>query len=125
MPAQTLKEKLDSILAKLQDTGEIDASAIVSREGLLLAEKAPEEVDVKIFSALCASVMGAAETALAQMKKGGADEVLIKGNQGQLVLVPAGSKAVLIALIGLKANVGLVLLEMAKKSKDINKAMGD
>lgn len=120
---ETKKEKLDAILAKLQNSGEIDACAVVSREGLLLSERCPPEVDVKIFSALCASVMGASETALTQMKKGSANEVVIKGKQGQLVLIPAGPKAVLVSLVRLNANIGLVLLEMNKKSNDISKLL--
>ena len=123
MAEETKKEKLDAILAKLQNIGEIDACAIVSREGLLLSERSPPEVDVKIFAALCASVLGAAETALAQMKKGAADQIVVKGKQGQLVLVPAGPKAVLVSLARLNANIGLVLLEMNNSANSISKLL--
>ncbi|MHC1567451.1 MAG: roadblock/LC7 domain-containing protein [Candidatus Syntropharchaeia archaeon] len=95
---ETKKEKLDAILAALQNVGQVDACAIVSREGLVMAERIPPEVNAKIFSALCASVMGAAETAMVQMKKGGTDEIIVKGKEGQLIVVPAGSKAILVCL---------------------------
>jgi len=119
----TKKEILDGILAELQNSGGIDASAIVSVEGLLLAEMAPSDIDIKIFSALCASVMGAAETALEQMSKGKAEQVIIKGESGQLFLLPAGQKAVLAGLAKLNSNIGLILLEMGKATDKISKVL--
>jgi uncharacterized protein len=120
---RTKKEVLDGVLAELQNAGGIDASAIVSVEGLLLAERAPSDVDIKIFSALCASVMGAAETALEQMNKGFAEQVIIKGEKGQLFLLPAGQKAVLAGLSKLNSNIGLVLLEMGKAADKISRLL--
>lgn len=119
MAEQTKKERLDIILAKLQNVGQIDACAIVSREGLLMASRNPQEVDVKIFSALCASVIGASETALAQMKKGNAEQVTVKGQQGTLLINPAGNKAVLVVLAQQRANLGLIIAEMESRAVEV------
>ena len=79
--------------------------------------------ELRAFSALCASVMGAAGTALEQTKKGAAEQVIIKGEKGQLFLLPAGPKAVLAGLARLNSNVGLILLEMSKAAVKISKVL--
>jgi len=64
---KTKKEKLDDVLTGLLRVGQIKACGIVSKEGLLINSRTPPDVDARIFSALCSTIMGAAEAASGQM----------------------------------------------------------
>ncbi|WP_281774781.1 roadblock/LC7 domain-containing protein, partial [Methanobacterium formicicum] len=56
---ETKKEKLDDVLSSFLQVGQIKACAIVSKEGLLISSRTPPDVDARIFSALCSTIMGA------------------------------------------------------------------
>ncbi len=50
------------------------------------------DVDEGIFSALCSTIMGAAEAASGQLKTGLVGQISVKTEKGIIVLIPAGSK---------------------------------
>jgi uncharacterized protein len=110
--AKTKKELLDDVLTALVQVGQIKACAIVSKEGLLICSRTPPDVDARIFSALCSTIMGAAEAASAQMKTGSVSEISLKTGKGTIVLLPAGAKAILTTLTESEAQIGLILFEM-------------
>jgi len=121
----TKKERLDAVLAEVMNVGNIDGSVITSREGLLMASRVPPEVDDRIISALFSSVTAAAETALVEMGRGAVDRVVLSAKDGQVIIVPAGPKAVLGTLVRRGApNLGLILMEMETISKKISEIIG-
>jgi hypothetical protein len=121
----TKKEKLDAVLAEMMNVGNVDGSVITSREGLLMASRVPPEVDDKIISALFSSVAAAAETALVEMGRGAIDRVVLSAKDGQVIITPAGPKAIIGTLVRRGApNLGLILLEVESASKKISEIIG-
>jgi predicted regulator of Ras-like GTPase activity (Roadblock/LC7/MglB family) len=121
--AETKKEKLDDVLSSLLQVGQIKACAIVSKEGLLINSRTPPDVDARIFSAHCSTIMGAAEAASNQMKTGSVSEISLKTEQGTIVLIPAGPKAILTALTETEAQIGLILFEMESHAKQVENVL--
>jgi uncharacterized protein len=121
--AETKKEKLDAVLSSIMQVGQIKACAIVSKEGLLIDSRTPPDVDARIFSALCSTIMGAAEAASTQMKTGSVSEISLKTEKGTIVLIPAGSKAILTALTEVEAQIGLILFEMESQAEQVEKIL--
>jgi predicted regulator of Ras-like GTPase activity (Roadblock/LC7/MglB family) len=121
----TKKGRLDVVLAEMMNVGNVDGAVVTSREGLLMASRVPPEVDDRIVSALFSSVTAAAETALVEMGHGAVDRVVLSAKDGQVIIVPAGPKAVLGALVRREApNLGLILTEMETISKKIGEIIG-
>jgi predicted regulator of Ras-like GTPase activity (Roadblock/LC7/MglB family) len=122
--AKTKKEELDDALSALMQVGQLKASAIVSKEGLLINSRTPPDVDARIFSALCSTIMGAAEAASGQMTTGTVSQISVKTEKGTIVLIPAGQKAILTALTEPEAQLGLILFEMESIAGQVNDIMG-
>ncbi len=122
--AKTKKEELDDVLTTLMQVGQIKACGIVSKEGLLINSRTPPDVDARIFSALCSTIMGAAEAASGQMTTGGVSQISVKTEKGTIVLIPAGSKAILTALTEPEAQLGLIFFEMESIAQQVNQIMG-
>ncbi|MTK64168.1 MAG: hypothetical protein F8N15_06555 [Methanobacterium sp.] len=118
--AKTKKELLDDVLAGILQVGQIKACGVVSKEGLLIDSRTPPDVDARIFSALCSTVMGAAEAASGQLNTGKVDQISVKTEKGTIVLLPAGSKAILTALTEPEAQLGLILFEMESRAVQVN-----
>lgn len=122
--SQTKKEMLDDALTGLMQVGQIKASGIVSKEGLLINSRTPPDVDARIFSALCSTIMGAAEAASGQMTTGTVSQISVKTEKGTIVLIPAGSKAILTVLTETEAQLGLIFFEMESIADQVNQIMG-
>ena len=122
--AKTKKEELDDMLTTLMQVGQIKACGIVSKEGLLINSRTPPDVDARIFSALCSTIMGAAEAASGQMTTGGVSQISVKTEKGTIVLLPAGPKAILTALTEPEAQLGLIFFEMETIAHEVKQIMG-
>ena len=118
--AKTKKEMLDDVLTGILQVGQIKACGIVSKEGLLIDSRTPPDVDARIFSALCSTIMGAAEAASGQLNTGKVGQISVKTEKGTIVLIPAGSKAILTALTEPEAQLGLILFEMESSAEQVN-----
>ncbi|MDD5473245.1 MAG: roadblock/LC7 domain-containing protein [Candidatus Methanoperedens sp.] len=115
-------ELVDKLLADLKNIGGVEACIAASRDGLLIRATMEKEQLMDSLSAMSATMLGAAETAITQAEKGVPNRVIVESEHGKLVVVGAGSKALLIVLAAPNAGLGLILLELeksAKKLKDI------
>lgn len=120
---ESKKDILLGLLKRLGGIGDIEGSAIVTRDGLLIASDLPRDIDAETFAAMSATMVGAAETAVAELKKGTVERVIAEGKESKLITKGAGPNAVLVSLVNVDANLGLVLLEMKKTAENIEKMM--
>ncbi len=113
---------VDKVLADLQKIGGIEACAVVSRDGLLVRGISQRGLFVKSIAAMSATMLGAAENATIEVGKGIPNRVIVESEKGRLIAVGAGSKALLVVIMGSDTGLGLILLELdeaAKKLKEL------
>ncbi|MEA1925096.1 MAG: roadblock/LC7 domain-containing protein, partial [Candidatus Altiarchaeota archaeon] len=118
------KDKLGSILRNMELKADgIQGSAIVTRDGLIVASRLPSGVDLNAFGGFSASFFGATETAVYELKKVRLYDAYIESDEGKVIAVESGEYVFLVTLVKLNANTGLVLMYMKKAAKDIMKIM--
>lgn len=88
------------------------ASAVISRDGLVIAADLPEGVSMETFSIMCATLLGAASTANSELRIGSPRHVVVESEEAKMVLVGAGRKALLVAVIGNKSDSGLAIKKL-------------
>lgn len=116
--AEQMVERLRSMQAAAPD---IEASAIVSVDGLIMASALQQGVEEDRVSAMSAAMLSLGERISGELGRGGLEQVYIKGNAGAIVLTSVGSEAVLTALARQEAKLGLIFLEMRRAAEDIIK----
>ncbi|NJD76890.1 MAG: hypothetical protein FIB08_07330 [Candidatus Methanoperedens sp.] len=120
----TTVEVLEKIMSDLKHTGGIEASAIASRDGLLIYSNVPQKQNTEIFCAMSATMLGAGETATAELGKGIPDRVIVESKHAKIIATGAGPKAILVVMTTPDAVLGLILVEVAKAAEKINQALG-
>ena len=120
---ETKKVKLDQILTKFMQVGQIKACGVVSTEGLLITSRMPPEMNERIVGALCSTIIASAETASSQMGTGDVSEVIVRTAEGTLLLKPAGEKALVIALAEVEAQIGLITVEIELRAKQVQEIL--
>ena len=98
---------------------EIEASAVISGDGLMLASVLGEGVDVDRFGAMCASLLALADRAAQEISRGTLKQVLIEGDKGTMLLVYAGTEMVLAVAAKPKAQLGMVFIEAKKTAQKL------
>jgi len=110
--------KLRSVLRQLNMIStEIDASVVISTDGLVLAEMLGENIEPDRFGAMCATLLALAKRAATETSSGDLKLVLVEGTNGTMLIVRAGDNGVLALRAKPKSNLGMIFLEARKKSK--------
>jgi predicted regulator of Ras-like GTPase activity (Roadblock/LC7/MglB family) len=118
MPSRT-----ELMIARLKDlqasTADIEASAIVSVDGLIMASSLPADVEEDRVSAMSAAMLSLGERISNELKRGTLEQVFIRGKNGYVILMSVGEDAVLTALARSEAKLGLIFLDMRRAVEDL------
>ncbi len=117
-------DDLNRILRQLQSgTPEIEASALISEDGLLIASALPQHVDEMRVAGMSSTILSLGSRASAELQRGALEQVLIRGPQGYAVMVAAASGTMLLVLATPQAKLGLIFLDLSKAVKEIAKVL--
>jgi predicted regulator of Ras-like GTPase activity (Roadblock/LC7/MglB family) len=119
------KSRTELMVDRLRDmqisSPDIEASAVVSVDGLPIATALPREVEEDRVSAMSAAMLSLGERIASELGRGSLSEVQIKGEKGFVILQSLGTEAVLTVLAREGAKMGLVLLDMRRAVDDLAK----
>lgn len=114
---QQMVERLRDLQASSPD---IEASAVVSVDGLSIASALPHYVEEDRVSAMSAAMISLGERIASELGRGELDQVYIKGEAGYVILMSVGEEAVLTALAGEQAKLGLIFLDMRRATEALS-----
>jgi len=117
-------EMLEKILEDLKLLGGIEASVVASRDGLVIYSNTAVKEHDESFAAMSATMLGAAETATLELRKGLPDRIIVESDKGKIIATGAGPKALLVVLAEPNASLGIILIEVAKASEKIREVLG-
>jgi len=113
-------EEIMQVLKTLQrENAGIEAAALVSPDGLILESMLPDGVGEERISAMSAALLAIAEKAAQESRRGRVRELYISGNEGYVVLLNVGVKAILTVIASEKARLGYILLDSRKAAEEI------
>ena len=113
-------ERLVRRLQELQmGTPDVEATAVISVDGLTIAASLPAGVEEDRVSAMSAAMLSLGERIASELGRGALDEVYVKGKNGYVVLRAVGAEAVLTVLARQQTKLGLLFLDMRRASDDL------
>lgn len=117
------KSRTELMVARLRDlqasSPDVEASAIVSVDGLTIASALPRNVEEDRVAAMSAAMLSLGERISKELGRGTLDQVYIKGNDGFVILTSVGEEAVLTVLAREQAKLGLLFLDMRRAVEDL------
>lgn len=117
------KSRTELMVDRLRDmqasTPDVEASAIVSVDGLIMASALPATVEEDRVSAMSAAMLSLGERIASELGRGALDQVYIRGNDGYVILTAVGEEAVLTVLARKEAKLGLIFLDMRRAVEDL------
>lgn len=111
-----------SILRDLNGTSaDIEASAVISTDGLMIASMLPADMDEDRVGAMSAAILSLGDRSATELARGDLDQVLVKGDNGYILMTHASSEAVLTIIAKPKARLGLIFLDVKRAAEEIAK----
>lgn len=118
------EDVLESVLNELNGTSaDIEASAVISTDGLMMAAQLPAGLDQDRVGAMSAAILSLGDRTAAELARGDLEQVLIKGDDGYVLLTYAGQEAVLTVLAKPDAKLGLIFLDVKRAAASIAKVI--
>ncbi len=121
------KSRTELMVDRLRDlqasSPDVEASAVVSVDGLTMASALPGNVEEDRVSAMSAAMLSLGERIARELGRGTLDQVYIKGENGFVILMSVGEEAVLTVLARPQAKLGLLFLDMRRAVEDLEKLL--
>ncbi|MBN1964103.1 MAG: roadblock/LC7 domain-containing protein [Anaerolineae bacterium] len=127
-PPQYRSEILESALMRLHVVVEgIKASVIVSNEGLLVASFPPgnegnaqdNPTSSPQVAAMAATLIGLAEKTLWRLAQGDLDRILMEGEEGRMLVYPAGSGTSIAVLLSKDARLERAFFATSRAAEEV------
>ncbi len=113
-------DAMDELLEDLRAAAaDIEATAVVSVDGLVIASALPDGMQEDRVAAMSAAMLSLGERIARDLGRGALDQLFIKGADGSVVLKSAGTDAVLTVLAREYAKLGLVFLDVQRTAEEI------
>lgn len=117
------KTRTQKIIERLRDmrstSPDIEASAVVSVDGLTIASDLPATTEEDRVSAMSAAMLSLGERIASELGRGDLDQVYVRGDNGYVLLNAVGEEAVLTVLARRDAKLGLVFLDTKRAAADL------
>jgi len=117
--------RTEQMVARLKDlqvsTPDIEASAVVSVDGLTIASALPTDVEEDRVSAMSAAMLSLGERIAGELGRGTLAQVYVRGANGYVILTAIGEEAVLTVLARKSAKLGLVFLDMRRAAEGLSR----
>lgn len=113
-------EKLGMVLQNfVSATNDIQGAAVVTPDGLPLADCLPGGMDDERVAAMSAAILSLGERIGSELARGNIDRIYVEGNQGYAVLTNCGEDAVFLVLANATAKQGVLMLEIKRAISEL------
>jgi predicted regulator of Ras-like GTPase activity (Roadblock/LC7/MglB family) len=121
---QTISDQLDQVLINFErNVPHVEATAIVSTDGLVIASRLPDKVEEDRVGAMGAAILSISTRSGEELNRGEMRRVLIEGTDGYLLIRSIGEFAILVVLVDKKVRLGMLFYECKKCIAQLNEIL--
>jgi len=110
---------LNDLLREFESMTPVKISAIVSREGLIIASLIDLESNEDSIAGLAADITILGERTMKELLNSTVSKLIIDSEEGSIILIPSGTDAILFTLVPNIKNLGVVLYNLGKLAEKI------
>ncbi|MEZ4468481.1 MAG: roadblock/LC7 domain-containing protein [bacterium] len=117
-------ESVNRILRNLQaGTPDVEACALVSEDGLMIASALPQHIDETRVAGMTATLASLGIRAAEELERGEVDQVFVKGKNGYAIMFQASENTLLLVMASRNAKLGLIFLDTQRAAAQVQKVI--
>ncbi|MCB9669626.1 MAG: roadblock/LC7 domain-containing protein [Alphaproteobacteria bacterium] len=118
-------DQITKIIRSLSNnTPDVEGAAVIDNDGLMIASALSADLDEDSVGAMGAALLGLGERIVSELERGSFELVMIRGDNGFVILTRCGSEAVLACLASTGAKLGLIFLDLKRSAKELSSLLG-
>jgi predicted regulator of Ras-like GTPase activity (Roadblock/LC7/MglB family) len=122
--AQTISDQLDNVLSTFErNVPHVEATAVVSTDGLVIASRLPDQVEEDRIGAMGAAILSISSRSGAELARGEMVRVLIEGELGYILIRSISEDAILVALVEKEVRLGMLFYECKNCIKKLSEIL--
>ena len=107
------EQQMVEMLKELRtDSDGVQAVVLVSSDAMPLASDMPNGMEEELLSATASALIASGERVARELSRGNIDQVYLRGDSGDLVVVKVNDDALLACTVDNTAKMGMTLLEV-------------
>lgn len=115
-------DMFQQVLEELKgSSADVEASALISTDGLMIASALPQGMDEDRVGAMSAALLSLGDRAARELARGTLERVLLQGERGYVIMSSSGTEAVLTVLAKQNAKLGLLFLDIKRAAEALAK----
>ncbi len=115
-------DMFQQVLEELKSSSaDVEASALISTDGLMIASALPAGMDEDRVGAMSAALLSLGDRAARELARGTLERVLLQGERGYVIMSSSGTEAVLTVLAKQNAKLGLLFLDIKRAAESLSK----
>ncbi|MBP7451962.1 MAG: roadblock/LC7 domain-containing protein [Ottowia sp.] len=115
-------DMFQQVLEELKgSSADVEASALISTDGLMIASALPQGMDEDRVGAMSAALLSLGDRAARELARGTLERVLLQGERGYVIMSSSGQEAVLTVLAKQNAKLGLLFLDIKRAAEALSK----
>jgi len=115
-------DMFQQVLEELKgSSADVEASALISTDGLMIASALPAGMDEDRVGAMSAALLSLGDRAVRELARGTLERVLLQGERGYVIMSSSGTEAVLTVLAKQNAKLGLLFLDIKRAAEALSK----
>jgi predicted regulator of Ras-like GTPase activity (Roadblock/LC7/MglB family) len=121
---QSLSDQMDIVLNSFErNVPYIEATAVVSTDGLVIASRLRGQVEEDRIGAMGAAILSICARSGDELARGDMERVLIEGDSGYILIRSIGEDAILVALVEKEVRIGLLFYESKKCAEQLTEIL--
>jgi predicted regulator of Ras-like GTPase activity (Roadblock/LC7/MglB family) len=119
-------DKIKDLLKEVTSrTAEIEGAALVSYDGIMIANALQRDSPQEIVAAITATLLNLGKLSVEVLQLGNLEQVFIKCQSGYIVIGRAGDTNVVTLIAKRDAKLGILINETNKAAEDLLKVLGE
>ena len=114
------EQKMVETLRELKaESPSVEGVVLISSDAMPLASDMPDTMREEVLSALSSSLIASSEKVARDLARGEVEQVYLRGESGDLLVVRVNSDALLACTVNDQAKMGLTLLEVSRCARKL------
>ena len=106
------------------ETSHVQGAAVVTPEGLPLAESLPDGLEESRAAAMAAAVIAIGDRIGDELQRGPVQHILLEGTKGYSILTLCGKEALFLVLASVDVKQGILMMEIRRAVEEIAQLIG-
>ena len=123
MPGSREQLMLQMLKELRAESSGVEAAVLISSDAMPLASDMSDSIPEEVICATASALISAGEKVARDLSRGSIDQIYLRGDDGDMVVVKVNDYAELVCTVDCRAKMGITLMEVARCAQKLSEVI--